>query len=63
VTQGDVQVFRRADLPGRTFATYTSDTYGDGTCYRDAQTLGFDVLKPDGTGRNGTAFFCLLAPR
>jgi hypothetical protein len=56
VTQGDVQVFRRADLPGRTFATYTSDTYGDGssTCYRDAQALGFDVLKPDGTGRNGT---------
>src|SRR5687768_18485987 len=30
VTQGDVQVFRQADLPGRTFATYTSDTYGDG---------------------------------
>jgi hypothetical protein len=56
VTQGDVQVFRRADLPGRTFATYTSDTYGDGTstCYREAQALGFDVLKPDGTGRNGT---------
>ena len=56
VTQGDVQVFRRADLPGRTFATYTSDTYGDGTsaCYRDAQALGFDVLKPDGTGQNGT---------
>jgi hypothetical protein len=56
VSQGDVQVFRRADLPGRTFATYTSDTYGDGTstCYREAQALGFDVLKADGTGRNGT---------
>ena len=31
VTQGDVQVFRQADEPGRTFATYTSDTFGDGT--------------------------------
>ena len=56
VTQGDIQVFRRADLPGRTFATYTSDTYGDGTstCYRDAAALGFDVLKSNGTGKNGT---------
>jgi hypothetical protein len=56
VTQGDVQVFRQADLPGRTFATYTSDTYGDGTstCYREAAALGFDVRKADGTGRNGT---------
>ncbi len=53
VTQGDVQVFHRN---GRTFFTYTSDTYGDGTsrCYREAAALGFDVRKPDGTGRNGT---------
>jgi hypothetical protein len=56
VTQGDMQVFTQADEPGRTFASYTSDTFGDGTstCYREAQALGFDVLKPDGTGRNGT---------
>jgi hypothetical protein len=56
VTQGDVQVFTRADLPGRTFATYTSDTYGDGTstCYREAQALGFNVHKPNGAGKNGT---------
>lgn len=56
VTQGDVQVFKRADLPGRTFVTYTSDTYGDGTstCYREAAALGFSVLKPNGTGKNGT---------
>jgi hypothetical protein len=56
VTQGDVQVFRQADLPGRTFATYTSDTYGDGTstCYREAEALGFDVRKSGGAGRNGT---------
>jgi hypothetical protein len=56
VTQGDVQVFKQADLPGRTFITYTSDTFGDGTstCYREAQALGFDVLKPNGTGKNGT---------
>jgi LVIVD repeat len=56
VTQGDVQVFRQPDLPGRTFVTYTSDTFGDGTstCYQEAQALGFDVLKPGGTGKNGT---------
>ncbi len=56
VTQGDVQVFRQADLPGRTFITYTSDTFGDGTstCYREAAALGFDVLKANGTGKNGT---------
>ncbi|HWH43863.1 MAG TPA: hypothetical protein VNT32_03970 [Thermoleophilaceae bacterium] len=56
VTQGDVQVFRQADEAGRVFATYTSDTYGDGTstCYREAQALGFAVRKPNGSGRNGT---------
>ncbi len=56
VTQGDVQVFRQADMPGRTFVTYTSDTYGDGTstCYRDAEALGFDAIKSDGKGRFGT---------
>ena len=39
VSQGDVQVFRQEDLPGRTFATYTSDTFGDGTstCYQRSQ--------------------------
>ena len=39
VTQGDVQVFRQRDERGRTFATYTSDTFGDGTsaCYREAR--------------------------
>src|SRR4051812_28408265 len=52
VTQGDVQVFRQRDERGRTFATYTSDTFGDGTstCYREAAALGFDVLKEDGSG-------------
>jgi hypothetical protein len=63
VTQGDVQVFRQADKPGRTFATYTSDTYGntDSGCYREAAQLGFEVAKPrpsttDPTndGKNGT---------
>jgi hypothetical protein len=64
VTQGDVQVFRQADLPGRTFATYTSDTYGDGTstCYREAEALGFDVRKANGSGRNGTFIVELTDP-
>jgi LVIVD repeat len=53
VTQGDPQVFTRAE---RTYVTYTSDTFGDGTstCYREAAALGFDVLQEDGSGRNGT---------
>jgi hypothetical protein len=68
VTQGDVQVFSQADKPGRIFAGYTSDTYGDGTstCYREAEALGFSVRKPDGTGKNGTFIVELtnpLAPR
>jgi hypothetical protein len=56
VTQGDVQVFRQADKPGRLFASYASDTYGDGTstCYREAEALGFDVKKSNGQGKNGT---------
>ena len=38
------------------FVSYTSDTYGDGTstCYREAAAHGFDVIKPNGTGKNGT---------
>jgi hypothetical protein len=64
VTQGDVQVFKRSDLPGRTFATYTSDTYGDGTstCYREAAALGFSVLKSNGSGKNGTFILELTDP-
>jgi hypothetical protein len=56
VTQGDVQVFRQADKPGRTFVAYASDTFGDGTstCYQEAAALGFEVRKSDGSGRNGT---------
>jgi hypothetical protein len=64
VTQGDVQVFRQRDERGRTFATYTSDTYGDGTstCYREAAALGFSVLKDDGTGKNGTFIVDVTRP-
>src|SRR5918996_831114 len=52
----------------RTYVTYTSDTFGDGTstCYREAAALGFEVLKADGTGRNGTVVADItdpLAPR
>jgi len=68
VTQGDVQIFRQASKPGRVFAGYASDTFGDGTstCYREAAALGFDVLKDDGTGMNGTFIVEItdpLAPR
>jgi hypothetical protein len=56
VTQGDVQVFRQADKPGRTFVAYASDTYGDGTstCYQEAAALGFEVKKSATAGKNGT---------
>jgi hypothetical protein len=64
VTQGDVQVFRQADKPGRVFAGYTSDTYGDGTstCYREAEALGFNVRKANGQGKNGTFIVELTNP-
>jgi hypothetical protein len=64
VTQGDVQVFTQADKPGRIFAGYTSDTYGDGTsaCYREAEALGFEVIKPNGQGKNGTFIVELTNP-
>jgi hypothetical protein len=65
VTQGDVQIFRQASKPGRVFATYTSDTYGDGTstCYREAAALGFNVLKSNGQGKNGTFIAEVTDPR
>jgi hypothetical protein len=64
VTQGDVQVFTQADKPGRVFAGYTSDTFGDGTstCYQEAEALGFSVRKPNGSGKNGTFIVELTNP-
>ena len=64
VTQGDVQVFRQRDERGRTFATYTSDTFGDGksTCYREAAARGFQVLKANGQGKNGTFIVDITNP-
>ena len=68
VTQGDIQIFRQKSKAGRLFAGYASDTFGDGTstCYAEAAALGFDVLKPNGTGKNGTFIVEItnpLAPR
>jgi hypothetical protein len=65
ITQGDVQIFRQKSKPGRVFATYTSDTFGDGTstCYQEAEALGFDILKPNGQGKNGTFIVELTKPR
>jgi hypothetical protein len=64
VTQGDMQLIRQADEPRRVFATYTSDTFGDGTstCYREAAALGFEVRKANGSGRNGTFIVELTDP-
>jgi hypothetical protein len=56
VTQGDIQIFRQSGKRGRLFASYASDTYGDGTstCYQEAAALGFETRKSNGQGRNGT---------
>ena len=64
ITQGDVQIFRQKDERGKVFATYTSDTFGDGTskCYQDAAALGYEVLKPNGSGKNGTFIVDVTKP-
>jgi hypothetical protein len=53
IAQGDVQIFVREDLPGRTFATYTMDTgYSadtTSTCYQEADALGQFVGSPFGS--------------
>ena len=47
VSQGDVQVFRRNDLGGRWFVTYTHDDgynfHLDSQCAEDLKTMGIDV--------------------
>ena len=65
ITQGDVQIFRQADERKRVFATYTSDTFGDGTstCYREAEALGFDAFDEEtGEGKNGTFIVDISKP-
>ena len=59
VEQGDVQVFRQADMPGKVFATFTNDYYGhiDSGCYREAAALGFDVADPDEDGGGKLGIF------
>ena len=62
ITQGDVQVFRQG---GSVFATYTSDTYNDGTskCNREAEKRGFDMAKSATAGKNGTFIVDVSNPR
>ena len=65
ITQGDVQIFRQKDERGKVFATYTSDTYGDGTstCYLDAERLGFDAINDEtAAGKNGTFIVDVTKP-
>ena len=56
ISQGDVQVFTRPDLGGRTFVAYAADDgysfVGDSQCALDADALGFDS-----TGKNGSGTF------
>ena len=64
VTQGDVQVFRQKDEPGKLFATYTSDTVNDGTstCNKEAEALGYDMRKSATAGKNGTFILDVTVP-
>ncbi|MBI5104403.1 MAG: hypothetical protein HZB46_05350 [Solirubrobacterales bacterium] len=53
VSQGDVQVFRRADLR-KWFVTFTHDDgydfHADSQCAKDLARLGFDTSKTEGAG-------------
>ena len=54
ISQGDVQVFRRADLGGRWFVTFTHDDgydfHADSQCAKDARAMGFNTSEFDGAG-------------
>jgi len=62
ITQGDIQVFNRGN---RLFTTYTSDTVNDGTspCNREAEKLGYDMMKSETAGKNGTFIVDVTNPR
>ena len=64
ILQGDVQVFRQKQRPGRVFAAYTADADGNAqsTCYREAEALGFDAVDGE-TGRQGTFIADITNPR
>jgi hypothetical protein len=54
ISQGDVQVFRRDDLGGRTFATFTHDDgydfHANSQCGKDLVAKGFDPAAVGGAG-------------
>jgi hypothetical protein len=54
ISQGDVQVFRRDDLDGRWFATFTHDDgyafHTESQCFKDLAAKGFDPVAFKGAG-------------
>jgi hypothetical protein len=54
ISQGDVQVFRRADLGGRWFVTFTHDDgydfHADSQCAKDLEAMGFNPKEFEGAG-------------
>ena len=54
ISQGDVQVFTRPDLGGRTFVAYAADDgysfQSDSKCAIDADALGYDASGKSGSG-------------
>ena len=54
ISQGDVQVFKRADLGNRTFVTFTQDDGYDwhtsAQCVKDLQAKGFKPQDAEGSG-------------
>jgi hypothetical protein len=68
ILQGDVQIFTQEQRPGRTFATYTADAFGneDSACYREAEAIGFDAIdetrSPGARGKQGTFIADITSP-
>lgn len=69
ILQGDVQVFTQEQRPGRTFAAYTADAFGNegSACYQQAEAIGFDAIDetrtPGARGKQGTFIADITAPR
>jgi hypothetical protein len=65
ILQGDVQVFSQEQRPGRTFAAYAVDAFGneESGCYREAEALGFDAVDEGrARGRQGTFIVDITDP-
>ena len=68
ILQGDVQVFKAADGSKRTLATYTADSnsaakYTNSQCFTEAEALGYEPRRANGSGKQGTFIVDVTNPR